>query len=67
MFTHAEKTKKSHTVADAVKAAEYILTTKRVRQLNTKCIGGRSLDEAITLAEVNMLTDALVDDTLTYA
>ena len=67
MFTHAEKTKKTHTVADAVKAAEYILTTKRVRQLNVSCLAKRSHDEAITLAEVNILADALVSNTLMYA
>ena len=67
MFTHTEKTKKTHTVADAVKAAEYILTSKRVRQLNMSCIAHRPQDEAITLAEVNMLADALVSDTLMYA
>jgi hypothetical protein len=67
MYTFAEKTKKTHTVADAIRAAEYVIAGKRSRELNTKCITNRPRDEAITLAEVNVIADALVSDTLLYA
>jgi hypothetical protein len=67
MFTLAEKTKKTHTVADAVKAAEYVLAGKRVREVNTTAIRHRSKDDRITVAELNVLADALVSDTLMYA
>lgn len=66
MFTLAEKTRKNHTVADAVKAAECILAAKRIRQMNTTSIAKRSLDERITLAEVNLIADELVSDTTFY-
>jgi hypothetical protein len=64
MYTQAEKTTKNHTVADAVKAAECILLGKRIRQLNVTSITKRDRGEAITLAEVNLIADALVSDTL---
>jgi hypothetical protein len=67
MFTRAEKTQKTHTVADAIKAAECILASKRVTQLNVTSIARRDHNEAITLAEVNVIADALVSDTLFYA
>jgi hypothetical protein len=67
MFTRTEKTKKTYTIADAVKAAEAILSSKRISQLNMTSIAKRDRGEAITLAEVNVLADALVSDTLFYA
>jgi hypothetical protein len=67
MFTRSEKIKKNHTLADAVLAAECILSGRRVRSLNTSQISNRDRNEPITLAELNLIADALVSDTLLYA
>lgn len=67
MYTRAEKTTKNHTIADAIKAAEYILSERRVLVLNITSIVKREKTETITLAEVNLIADQLVSDTLFYA
>ncbi len=58
-YTHAERTVKKYTVADAIDAAKARCTGS----ICTDAIQGRALTEPITLVELNHIADSICDDT----
>jgi len=59
IYTHAERTVKKYTVADAIAAA-------KARTAGSVCLDSvkdRADDEAITLEQLNDIADAICDDT----
>lgn len=72
VFTRSEINDKKHTVADAVTAAQVILNSKRAAprvdlRVCLSALKGRSLQEKISILELNRIQDHLVTETLYHA
>lgn len=68
IFTYAERTVKSMTVAKAVKAAQDVLRVKHnLRTLCTNSISRLALSDEITIEKASQITEELIDDTLYYS
>lgn len=67
IFTRSERTEKKYTVGQAVSSAERRLHKVRIRGVCMNAVSRRSLSEAITLEELNRISDAIYDDSVYHA
>lgn len=69
VFTRSEINDQKYCVADAVQAAKVILEAKRLPrqpaiEVKLSALNGRSLDEKISIYELNRIQDHLVTESL---
>jgi hypothetical protein len=60
-YTPSNLNEKKYTIQHAIDAATLVLQARNIRGVNMRMVNGRALDEKITLAELNLVSEAIVD------